>query len=66
MPRMNPINLRALREAAGLSQEQLAEASEISRETISRIENGAISPTVDTLTALAAALNVPTAALLPR
>ena len=63
---MNPINLRALREAAGLSQEQLAEASEISRETISRIENGAISPTVDTLTALAAALNVPTAALLPR
>lgn len=63
---MNPINLRALREAAGISQEQLAAASKISRETISRIENGAISPTVDTLTALAAALNVPTAALLPR
>lgn len=62
---MRQINLRTLREAAGLSQGELAEKSKVPRETICRIECGHQSPTVETLEALAKALGITTAALLP-
>lgn len=44
------------REAAHLSQEQLAEKSGVSRITISRIETGRISPSLKTLSRLAQAM----------
>ena len=52
------IRLRALREAAGLSQEALARASGVSATVISRIERGAIAePSLRTLRALARTLS---------
>ena len=47
--------LRSLRAEQGLSLQELAERSGISRATLSRIENGEVSPTAETLGALAAA-----------
>jgi len=45
--------LRALRVERGLSLQELADLSAISRATLSRIENGEVSPTAQTLGALA-------------
>ena len=50
--------IRMLREQRKLSQRALAEASGISRNTLSLIERGQTSPTVSTLTGLARALSV--------
>lgn len=50
------VELMLAREAANLSQEQLAEKSGVSRITISRIETGRISPSVKTLNRLARAM----------
>lgn len=50
--------IRMLREQRGLSQTALAEASGISRNTLSLIERGVTSPTVSTLKGLAGALSV--------
>ncbi|MFM8816058.1 MAG: helix-turn-helix transcriptional regulator, partial [Actinomycetes bacterium] len=47
-----------LRESQGLTQLQLSELAGIDRKTINRIENGHFSPSVDTLTRLALALQV--------
>jgi len=47
--------LRQLRSAQGLSLQELADKSGVSRATLSRIENGEVSPTAETLGALAAA-----------
>jgi transcriptional regulator with XRE-family HTH domain len=47
--------LRQLRAAKGLSLQALAESSGVSRATLSRIENGEVSPTAETLGALASA-----------
>src|ERR1700722_1886344 len=47
--------LRQLRAAKGLSLQELANASGVSRATLSRIENGEVSPTAETLGALASA-----------
>jgi len=47
--------LKALRGEKGLSLQDLAARSGISRATLSRIENGEVSPTAETLGALAAA-----------
>jgi transcriptional regulator with XRE-family HTH domain len=47
--------LRQLRSAKGLSLQDLAERSGVSRATLSRIENGEVSPTAETLGALASA-----------
>lgn len=47
--------LKQLRLAAGLSLQDLAERSGVSRATLSRIENGEVSPTAETLGALASA-----------
>ncbi len=51
--------LQALREQSGLSQRALADASQLSPNALSQIERDAVSPTVSTLTRLAAALEVP-------
>ena len=51
-------NLRRLREAKDLSQGALAADAGIYQELISRIENGAANPELDTLGKIAAALGV--------
>lgn len=56
--------VRELREAAGLSQEDLAHQAKISTSTLSRIERGTYQPRLDTLNKLAQALGVPVADLL--
>ncbi|MBY6109925.1 XRE family transcriptional regulator [Halomonas sp. DP1Y21-3] len=51
-------NLKALRSDRGLTIAQMAEASGSSAASISRIENGRLSPTYDVIVKLAAALEV--------
>lgn len=51
-------NLRRFREAAGISQEDLAFAAEIHRTQVSFIEGGHRMPRLDTLMKVAAALAV--------
>lgn len=51
--------LQSLREAAGLSREQLAAAAAASRESVRLYETGARRPTMDALFALSKALGVP-------
>jgi transcriptional regulator with XRE-family HTH domain len=51
-------NVRRLREAKGLSQGALAADAGIYQELVSRIENGAANPELDTLGKIAAALGV--------
>ncbi len=51
-------NLTDYREQSSLTQRQLSELAGIDRKTINRIENGHFSPSIDTLTRLAVALNV--------
>jgi y4mF family transcriptional regulator len=51
--------IRARRKKAGLTQEKLAEKSDLSTVFISRVECGKESPTVDSLLKIATALNVP-------
>src|SRR5436190_1581429 len=50
--------LRLLREAAGLSQQDLAAASGLTHEAISRLETGHNAPYADTVRTLAQALHV--------
>jgi len=50
--------VRALREARGLTQEQLAEKAQISVDFLSLIERGRNSPSFENLEALANALSV--------
>jgi transcriptional regulator with XRE-family HTH domain len=56
--------LRQLREAKGLSQEQLAFEANLHRTYVSGIERGIRNPTVVILDRLAAALDVPVVELL--
>ena len=51
--------LRALRRQAGLSQQALGEAAGLDRKTISRVEGGVYSPTLDLVFLIAAALGRP-------
>ncbi len=57
-------NLRAARQARGLTQAALAELVSKSVETVSNLERGNLSPSLDTLVALADAVGVAPAALL--
>lgn len=57
--------LRRHRMAAGLTQDQLAQVSGVSQAQISQLEKDRWLPRVDALMALAKALGVPAAALLP-
>jgi transcriptional regulator with XRE-family HTH domain len=51
-------HVRSLREARRLTQEVLAERSELSVDAIRRIERGGFSPSLNTLAALSAGLDV--------
>ena len=51
-------NVRRLREAKGLSQGALAADAAIYQDLVSRIENGAANPELDTLGKIADALDV--------
>ncbi len=55
--------LRGLRESRGLPARRLAEKSRVSAAMISRIENGQVSPSIATLSALSKALEVPLVSL---
>lgn len=57
-------NLRRYRRERNLSLGELARRSGLSKQTLSVLENGAGNPTVDTLAALGAALDVPPRRLL--
>ncbi len=69
MARENPndivaSNLRALRKTRGMSQERLAELSDLHRTYIGAIERGERNVTLDTLEQIAHALGISCAALL--
>lgn len=51
--------LQRIRELAGISQQELADKTGLSRSHIADIERGKHSPTVDTAERIAAALGVP-------
>ena len=53
------LNILHYRKEQGLTQMQLAEKCDLSRNHIQRIETAACSCTVDTLIDIAAALNIP-------
>ena len=57
-------HLRTLREDRGLTLQELAARSGVSRATMSRIENGEVSPTAETLGRLATAFALPVSQLL--
>lgn len=58
------IALRNLRVARGLTLQQLSEQCGVSRASLSRIENGEVSPTADTLGRLASTYTLPISQLL--
>jgi transcriptional regulator with XRE-family HTH domain len=51
--------MHRLRVAAGVSAVELTKRSGVSRSMLSRIENGQVSPCVETLDRLANALDIP-------
>ena len=57
--------MREIREAAGLSQEDMAEKMDCSATTIHRYESGKSIPSFDTLFLFAALMNVPLERLTP-
>ena len=64
MRRRVGLNLKRLREARELSQEELAFSCGLHRTYVSGIERGVRNPTVKVLERIAKALEVPTARLL--
>lgn len=52
-------NIRALRRAKGLSQEQLALRADINASYMGQVERGDKNPTIDVLSRIAAALHTP-------
>jgi len=58
--------VKALRQAAGLSREQLAEAAGISSEFLAKVEQGRRRPSPGTLTSIAGALRISREELLVR
>ena len=59
MPERLSNRLRALREARGLTQAQLASAIGVSRKTVNTVENGVFVPSTIIALKLAAALGEP-------
>jgi transcriptional regulator with XRE-family HTH domain len=57
--------LRDVRDRAGISQEDVANAADMSRRYVGAIERGAVSPTLDRVVRLAVVLGVQPAELLP-
>lgn len=58
------MNIKQMRKAANLTQQQLADKCGINRVTIARIETDASNPSLDSLRAIARALNCTVDALL--
>ena len=58
--------IREVREAAGLTQEQLADAAGLHRTYVSLLERDRRSPTVTVLFRIAVAVRVPASAILAR
>jgi transcriptional regulator with XRE-family HTH domain len=58
--------LKQQREAAGLLQREVAEHAGVSYSTISRIESGAVLPTVDVLVSIGACLDLDLTELLAK
>ena len=56
--------IRLRRQSLGMSQEQLADSAGIERKSVSRVETGAYSPSVDRLWSISDALAVPLPVLL--
>ncbi|GAA2723416.1 helix-turn-helix domain-containing protein [Actinocorallia aurantiaca] len=56
--------IRELRKARGLSLSELAHRASVGKATLSALESGTRNPTVETLYAITAQLNVPLAAIL--
>lgn len=52
--------IKAIREQAGMTQDELAEAASINRVTLARYENGMSTPGARILSQIAKALHVPT------
>lgn len=59
------VQIRECRKRAGISQEKLAELSGVNNNTIYRAENGMYAVSIDTLFAIADALEVPIEELCP-
>lgn len=59
------VRLRELRLARGLTQEALAERSELSYKFVGEVERGSANPTLDTLDRLARALEIGIGELIP-
>lgn len=57
-------HLRKLRERADISQQDLADGSDVDKKTIQRIENGRMNPSLDVLASLASGLGCSLAELL--
>jgi putative transcriptional regulator len=57
------IHLKAVRTAAGLTQQELADRAKLSRKTVNTVENGVFTPSVLVALTLARALDVPLDAL---
>ena len=58
------VQLRRLREAKDLSQQELADLADVAKITVQRIENAKYTVTLDVLISLAEALEVPLQELL--
>ena len=54
------LNLRKIRLSKNLSQEELANSSDVSLPQITRIERGIVNPTLCTIKSLAIGLNIKT------
>ncbi|MGX1587045.1 helix-turn-helix transcriptional regulator [Brevundimonas diminuta] len=57
------VKLKAVRTAAGLTQQELADRAGLSRKTVNTVENGVFTPSVLVALTLAQALGVPLDAL---
>lgn len=51
-------HLRTLRDARELSQQELADRSDIAKTTINKIENGKLCPSLDTLISIASGFEI--------
>jgi transcriptional regulator with XRE-family HTH domain len=60
------LNLRKLRQARGISQEELAHRAEVDRTYISALERSVYAASIDVLDRIARVLNVETSDLLKR
>lgn len=58
--------VKIIREERGLSQEILADRADLNRSYVGEVERGTAMPSLNTITKIAKALNLPTSTLLAR